>query len=343
MKHIVIGIAILLAGLASGCTTEVTADMSHAVMVAGPACSFPRVTEVKLRRDGGTWTVPATIDGKYVALVLDTGSTSVVISDLAAKAIGLPPALNGALRVSQGLGGYSVARPVQTRNFEIAGVNMRNQLVGLLPFKTRPDVAPPVVGLLGSAYLGAFDLEIDLAHDRLGLYGSRHCEQGFLPWPPPYDTLPFKLGPGDQVLLDMTLDGKKANALLDTGSTDTVVTFAGAKRLGLHVGRTGGGEVFTVGTADGHGAEFEWHDFSEMTIGQRRWTPVKLGVQVPAANTGPNGHGAGVGMEMLPDDGDFEPDVILGTDFAVQYKIWISYVTHQLFLARNPSSATAAR
>jgi predicted aspartyl protease len=300
------------------------------------------VTEVKLQRDGGTWTVPATIDGNYVALVLDTGATSTVISDLAAKAMDLPPAQNGALRISEGLGGYSVAKPVQTRNFEIAGVKMHNQQVGLLPFKTRTDVTPPVVGLLGTAYLGAFDLEIDLAHDRLGLYGSRHCEQGFLPWPPPYDTLPFKLGPGDQVLLDMTLDGKKANALLDTGSTDTVVTLAGAKRLGLHPGHTGGGEVLRVGTADGHGAEFEWHDFAEMTIGPRRWTKVKLGVQIPAASIGPGVKAAVVDMEKLPADGDFEPDVILGTDFVLQYKIWISYFTHELFLAHNPSPAAAA-
>jgi predicted aspartyl protease len=335
MKHISAAgarlLAVLLVAMLPGCAPSVTVDMSHAMTVWAPGCSFLHFADVKLQRRGKSWAVPATIDGNYLSLTLDTGASHTVIGTTAAKAMNLPPADRPILDVSIGLGGIVATHPVKTGHFEVAGIDMADQLVGLAPLP--PDLAamPPVLGLLGNDYLGAFDIEIDPAHDRLGLYGSKHCDQGYLPWSPPYEMLPMSRDPEDDILLDVVLDGTPLQALLDTGSSVTVLTRKGASAMNLSRAALDKDRAVSVGTADGNGIEMRRHRFGRLAVGPVIWSDAEIGVQTsrPGLTSKLPTSGA---ADLDPTD-ELQPAMILGVDFLRRYKIWISYAHNQVFLA----------
>jgi aspartyl protease family protein len=85
-----VGIALLLtAGYAYRFELRDVADRMMSELVPGHAASRGRIVEIA-RGKGGNFSVVAQINNARIAMVLDTGATSVVLTQEAAKAAGLP-------------------------------------------------------------------------------------------------------------------------------------------------------------------------------------------------------------------------------------------------------------
>jgi len=282
-----------------------------------------------IQKSDGLWMVPAKIDNYNVVLALDTGSDDVTISEYAATAMELPTANRG-YTIHGGLGGSNLDRPVLTQHFAVGGFDMLSQIVtaGKAPINSK--ISPPLVGLLGRTYLGAFDVEIDFKHSQLALYGSRHCDEGFLPWRSPYHTLTASLRDNQAINLDVLLDGHAIKALLDTGATSTLLTTGGAQDIGLSSDDLKGSRGEKTETSDGHGTWTHAHTFSTLKIGDLVWNAPTIDVQTPNESASlPAGPRSKRQIDRNPEQ------LILGLDILEQYRIWISFATNQIFLMSN--------
>jgi predicted aspartyl protease len=145
------------------------------------------------------------------------------------------------------------------------------------------------------------------------LYKVRHCAGNFLPWTTPYDAVQLHVTWEDTLLLPVSVDGKRFTALLDSGSTGTVLDSAAAEQAGVSAN-----DLAQAATAQGTGAagvgfqEFA-HDFQTLNVGPDTLRDVRLAVLDRTLR----------GSDML-----------LGLDYLATRHVWISYRTGQLFIAR---------
>jgi len=336
---------IVLCLASAGCGPQVVATLKDKTMVAGPECEFPRLAQIPIEKVGHLWTVPAKIDDYNVLLALDTGAYDVLISSFAATAMELPASPFSRHMSHVGLGGISTTKPVWAEHFAIGGFDMLNVTVDVGSTPTNSTISPPLIGLLGRTYLGAFDVEIDFPNKRLALYGSRHCAKGFLPWQEPYDTIPIKKADGDQILVDIQLDGKKLEAELDTGAVATTLASRGARQYGLSNEAILNGPSLLLLTPDGHNSKSHLLPFETLKVGAQTWNNPELAVQTYVDADAIKNWLANPTAPVTDDVRkqaleDLNPPMLLGLDFLEHYKIWISFATRQVFLA--PSAAQAA-
>jgi hypothetical protein len=81
--------------------------------------------------------------------------------------------------------------------------------------KTGPDVP---IGILGMDMLSGLDVELDLGHDKVNLFSPDHCPATEVYWAHRFDVVPMRRGPLKDLYIVVTLDGKKVQAKLATGS-----------------------------------------------------------------------------------------------------------------------------
>lgn len=67
------------------------------------------------------------------------------------------------------------------------------------------------------------DVEFDFGHDRIALFSSNHCRRIGPYWANHYDAEPLHLGGLHEYYFDMTLNGKKLQTILATGSVGSVL------------------------------------------------------------------------------------------------------------------------
>jgi tetratricopeptide (TPR) repeat protein len=87
-------------------------------------------------------------------------------------------------------------------------------------------------GTLGANWLETMDLEIDPTARKIVFYERDHCGSGSVRWSrgdPVAMHMRFRRF--DQLIVPVHLDGKEIDALIDTGTVDTVLSLEAAKRL----------------------------------------------------------------------------------------------------------------
>jgi len=164
--------------------------------------------------------------------------------------------------------------------------------------------------LLGRDYLAPFDLVLDMPARSLALFEVRDCAGAFLPWIVPYAALPVQ-NPTDSALSVLVeLDGVKLRALLDTGASATVLAAPGMARLGLSPGGDDR-RISGLGTRS-------------VAAGARRFRSLRVGpevIEAPSLLVAP--------IRVVP-----VSDMLLGADWLAGRRVWISFATKQVFVAR---------
>ena len=285
------------------------------LITAEPAAaeSCRRVASLKLRDDAGFLSVRASIAGKPVRLMLDTGSNAGLITPNAVQALGLQIDANAKVTL-QGTNGprQSVAVARATR-VTLGTLTLGDIPLPIATLPAAPRLAPPVVGFLGGDVLSHFDLDIDIPHHRLELW---RITAGCTPpaWRSAYERVPLAAD-GDRLSLTAALDGEAVSALLDTGARSRVVSDATARRLGVDKGRLA---TEPGGISSGIGLRpqvYHWHRFARFAVGS-------------AVERNPV-------LTVAPLDSRF--DMLLGTDWLAGREVWISYATDRLFFRyQNP-------
>jgi predicted aspartyl protease len=260
--------------------------------------------------------VAVALNGQDWPLLLDTGGGRSLLTAAAVQRANLPldewvstPLLGAGNLVEN-------RRNVTLRSMALGGLPLQRR--GLahtisLPVTAQPlDGAGRIAGLLGADMLSRYDLDLDFPAGRMTLYTVSGCSGRFLPWDQPYDAIAARLLPDDGLLVPVLIDGRPLDAQLDTGSASSLIDARGLHRLGLTPAAL---DHDTVTRSSGIGGQFldRRHRFAELRIGTER-------IAAPV-----------IGVAAVPRPG---VDMLLGMDVLASRRIWISYATAQLFIAR---------
>lgn len=191
------------------------------------------------------------INGADTHFILDTGAFFNTMSNANALSLGLKLELAPfGFRVN-GVGGSASVQQAHVKQFGILGTTLEN-----IDFIVGGSDAGH--GLLGANLLDVADLEIDLAHGKMTLFKADHCDKASLAYwvkDGQYNVADIESSDhkGDRrTFFDVTINGKKVRALLDSGAVATVLGRDAAERVGIDLNAPG---VRAGGKSSGIGAK----------------------------------------------------------------------------------------
>ena len=175
----------------------------------------------------GDVTIPVSISGTPFRMLVDTGAYSSVLTEGTVEKLGMQPIQNGVGYLVM-FGGQKLDSHVTVSDFKVGRMNDSRA-----SFMVMPDALldPGVAGLFGTDFVYFFDLDFDFANAKLNFISPEHCKGQVVYWThEAYATIPFDLK-RRHISIDTTLDGKKVSAIVDTGTTESILNLETAVEL----------------------------------------------------------------------------------------------------------------
>lgn len=195
-------------------------------------CHLARYGTLPVEVVNGRATTTVKINGSDTRFALDTGAFFNIMSNATASPLGLKlRALPFDFRIS-GIGGSTDAKYTRVKQFGILDTTLEN-----IDFLVGGSDAG--YGLLGANLLDFADLEIDMAHGKLSFFKVDGCDkEGLAYWAAGRDYFMADIEPSDsnidrRTFFNVTINGKKVRALLDSGAYATLLTRRAAERVGI--------------------------------------------------------------------------------------------------------------
>jgi predicted aspartyl protease len=250
-------------------------------------------------------------NGHPVTLILDTGAQGTVLTPSAAARIGAQRPRIEFSRQLRGISGDLRSHEVELRSFNAGSIALPWHRLSVAPVTTAQVFATPLDGLLGADVLSDFDIDLDLAHHELKFYEKQTCPTAAPDWAEPYISLSAGLSRGVHLFFPVQLDGRSLTAFIDTGAQITTISTAAARAIGVSESLLSSDEPSTAqGIAAG-----------PLPARLHRFATLKVGPLVIAR------------PEMLVADVKVnDADMVLGIDFLLQRRLWLSYGSRRVFL-----------
>lgn len=204
--------------------------------------------------------VPVTINGAPRKFLVDTGGVVSTVFDDAAAELHLDPLPGGNGAIMYDAAGKKLDRSVTAASFGIGEMHGSNLHFVLVP---NHDGSNDVVGTLAPDMLRNFDVDFDFAARKLNLFSPNHCEGQVVYWATAYADIPFSLD-SNHITIPVTLDGQDIKAMIDTGSTRTLISAGAAKRL-FHIDNNSPGVERIPGTTADSLVQFRYR-FKSLVI-----------------------------------------------------------------------------
>ena len=296
---------LLLLGLSTWCTPVL-------------ACAPQQRASVPLDLEPGAILVTVEVNGIPGTFILDTGAQRSVVTPAAVTRLNL--SLDEWVGTTMhGIGGVDRRRNATPRSLSLGGVALHRRTLTrdtslAVTTLARAQAGDRVIdGLLGRDYLSLFDLDLDMPGRRLTLFDATGCGGRFLPWPDPYTAIPADMPVESAMILPVVVDGVRLRALLDTGASSSLIAAPGMVKLNLTSERLAGDPVEQVSGAGPRQIAMRRHRFQSIRIGTET-------VAAPALWVG--------GLHLMP-----IADMLLGADWLMRRRVWISFVSKQVFVS----------
>jgi tetratricopeptide (TPR) repeat protein len=291
-----------------------------AVPLALPAtaqakCSVGQMLQLPITMSGLRPLAPARINGHEVKFIVDSGAFYSSISPGSAAELALRlTAAPANLRVT-GIGGEARMSVAKVKDFGLGEATLPNVefLVG--------GSETGSIGLLGQNVLGIGDAEYDFNGGAIRLMKSKDCKNVNLAyWATGKDIAVSTLEIESPTLIaqhtagTVYLNGVKIRAIFDTGSPTTMMTKAAAARAGIKPDTEG---VSAAGSVGGIGRRFSqsWiGPFQSLKIGDEEIRKIRL---------------------RFADLGDVSFDMLIGADFFLSHRVYVSNAQRQMFFTYN--------
>ncbi len=280
------------------------------------ACVVQQRARVPLQNAGAVFTAPVVVNGIAGTFIVDTGDALTLVTPEAVNHFGLKLD-EWTATIMRGVGGIERRRNADPRSVELGGVALHRRSLArdaTLRVATLPlhmVGGRQIDGLLGRDFLSLFDLELDFSQHTLALYDVHGCSGRFLPWTEPYLAVAVETPAENAPVVPVEVDGVRLRAMLDSGASRTLVAAPGMARLRLDIERLQGDPNEIVSGMGPHTVTMWQHKFHDFRIGGETAT-------APVFLVGP--------VQLQPIS-----DMLLGADWLMGRRVWISYATNQLF------------
>lgn len=187
---------------------------------APPAsCRLVRLASLDMDMDAtGRITVPIGLNGVEKRMMLDTGASDSILAREVVDELKLKTKKSSDGSYIMGFGGRTSDQVVVISEFRIGALKGENFRLWVM------NESYGSAGLLGPDILQSYDLDFDFANAKLNLVFANHCPGKVVYWTKgDYGAFPFVLK-GNNIKVQVVLDGKPVNAILDTGAVDTVMS-----------------------------------------------------------------------------------------------------------------------
>ena len=298
-----------LLGLA-GCTTSGGDDFDFETCGVRPRIVIP----VEIR--GNVPVMIAMVKQHPAMLILDTGADGVVLTEAALQRFDLKT--DARVISSNGIGGQSRYFAGNLQDLTVGGVPVPDHQISVLPNSSVLASRGMVDGLFGVSVLSVFETELDMPRNRVTLYAGHLCPQTVLPpWGTPYTSIDVEDSPKRKFLVKVRLDGQEMTALLDTGSSVSLVSAPAAAGLGVSEAELAQAPKATLAGTGPNTAAASLHVFRELAIGDIVISAPRLLVAAQPV--------AGI-------------DMVIGSDFLAHRRVWLSWARRKVFIERPVSA-----
>jgi len=216
------------------------------------SCRYVNVASVPVHYSGPglALTMEGSINGTPARLLVDTGAGDTALTRTGTEPRGMSLWSTG--RYTYGIGGSSRVYRTRFKEFRAGPASAKS---GELRVINDFGAAPSFDGLVGAPFLLQTDFEISLAEKEVRFFRPQNCGERHLAyWDPEATVIKFERNfsrsPNPQ--FTVLLNGKKVNAIIDSGAATTVVTLNAAKRAGLKLDAPG---VQRMGESSGIGSD----------------------------------------------------------------------------------------
>jgi clan AA aspartic protease (TIGR02281 family) len=299
-----------------------------AAATGSPACKFARVAEWPVRIERGHLITDGAINGRPIAVLLDTGAMQTLVLRSAAERLDLTRwDVNGARMY--GVGGESVVNRTLVDEFRVgqfARTNLQMIVAGEREFGA--DV------LLGEDFFRQFDVEFDLAANTVRMYRAENCAATLLAYWAGTDVGQVEFDSArdgrPEIVLSVEVNGRPIKALLDSGASGSILDKAEAARVGVAPDTPG---VVAAPARGGLGSNSipSWIGaFKSFTIGNEtiRDTEIAFADVFKGAAFKRIGSNIPVRVEGLP-------SMLLGYDFLRSHRVLIAHSQQRIYFTYN--------
>jgi clan AA aspartic protease (TIGR02281 family) len=295
----------------------VMAGLCLAAPLARAHCQMGLVAELSVVNDNGAPVTHAEVDGKSIAVLIDTGGTQTVLMRPAAERLGLHRT-TGLNETMYGLGGALHTEATLIPELKLAQFKIKNLRVPVIESSAGFDI------LLSEDFLSTSALEFDLRHHEVRMLMPKGCQTNELPyWAKSYSLATLVASPKDtgRVEVDVLLNGRTVRAQIDSGSPSSVVSKEVAEHLGVsYVGA--GPEIHGLGDKL---LEDRIGRFKTFTIGDETISNVQVDIAPLGEHLTAQRIGSRIPVELAG-----APEMLLGADFLRAHRLLISNSTRQM-------------
>jgi hypothetical protein len=224
MSKNAVAVMMLICAVLFGASSAVAAEKD---------CRLKRYASFNLASDpDGRLLVPVAINGTpaFMILSLASGYSSVTEDAVTQFNLQTRPIPTG-MQVREGH--ETLHKLVNLKGFSLAGLPF-----GSVEFLMIRDdnldsgtSGAPVIGVLGMDALATFDVELDAANRKMGVFSQDHCAGHAVYWSKEFDSVPIRLGGLGEFYFPMELDGKKLETTFATNRAMTTLSTDVTKRL----------------------------------------------------------------------------------------------------------------
>ncbi|HET7085055.1 MAG TPA: aspartyl protease family protein [Rhizomicrobium sp.] len=188
-------------------------------------CDLKLVTRVDMLPLENRMEVPVSINGIPKLLLLDTGGVVSQLSPDAVKDLKLAFHETGG-RIYDASGIYSHGMVI-ANNLTLGALTAKS-----LHLMISPENLGVSDGLLSSDLLVRYDVDVDFGTGKLSYFSPDHCPGKVVYWhTETVAEVPLTLREGSKFLVEVRLDGKPFNALVDTGATRSFISMPVAREI----------------------------------------------------------------------------------------------------------------
>ncbi|WP_159107186.1 retroviral-like aspartic protease family protein [Azospirillum sp. B4] len=278
-------------------------------------CQLLRVGTLKLTMDANMPLLDVGVNGHNGYLMMDTGAAYGMVTKPAAERLQLRYHWVPGIYM-EGVGGR-----VSVQESRIDDLRLGDWTAHHIdyPVFTNHDLSdnPDIFGVMGENFLSRFDLDIDIAHNKVSLFEPKNCDDIALAyWGDTYSEAEMNRFSKDspKIWLKVLLNGEEIRAILDTGASTSVLTERAAARAGLTPESPG---VKRSGKAAGIGDD-QVEDyvgvFDSFRLGDEEIKHVRLRFG-----------------DLFSRGGRDVPEMLLGLDFLRAHRLFVSHSQRKIY------------